>query len=64
MVNEADLKRAAQVLGRLGGLSKSRKKQKSSARNGSRTPRLFPRCENCEAAKRTCHHLVKKEVTT
>jgi len=60
-----DLKsQAAALLGRLGGLSKSLKKQKSSARNGSRTPRLFPRCENCENRRRTCHHLVPKEKVT
>jgi len=60
-----DLKsQAAALLGRLGGLSKSLKKQKSSARNGSRTPRLFPRCPACLQARRTCHHLVPKEKVT
>ena len=61
-MNPDDLKLAAQVLGRLGGLSKSPKKRRSSAKNGSRTPRVFPRCPACLAAKRTCHHLVPKAV--
>jgi len=60
-----DLKsQAAALLGRLGGLSKSPKKRRSSAKNGSRTPRLFPRCPACLAAKRTCHHLVRKDKVT
>ena len=64
-MNPEDLKsQAAALLGRLGGLSKSRKKQQSSARNGSRTPRLFPRCPACLQSKRTCHHLVPKAEVT
>ena len=59
-----DLKLAAQVLGRLGGLSKSPKKRRSSAKNGSRTPRLFERCPACLQSKRTCHHLVPKAKVT
>jgi hypothetical protein len=61
MVNEADPRSvAAALLGRLGGLSRSPAKRASSAVNGSRTPRLFPRCENCENRRRTCYHLKKK----
>ena len=63
-MNPDDLKLAAQLLGRLGGLSKSPKKQKSSARNGSRTPRLFERWAACLAANRTCHHMVPKAKVT
>ena len=61
-MNPDDLKsQAAALLGRLGGLSRSAKKQRSSAKNGSRTPRIYPRCEACEAARRTCRHLVPKK---
>ena len=65
MVNEADLKLAAQLLGRLGGLSRSPKKQAASAANGrSSAVRKFPRCTACEARRRTCYHLVAKEKVT
>ena len=63
-MNSDDLKLAARLLGRLGGLSKSPKKQQSSAKNGSRTPRLFERCPACLQGKRTCHHLVPKAKVT
>ena len=64
-MNPEDLKsQAAALLGRLGGLSKSPKKQQSSAKNGSRTPRLFERCPACLQSKRTCHHLVPKAKVT
>ena len=65
MVNEADLKLAAQLLGRLGGLSRSPKKQFASANNGRKSARRSrPRCENCEARRRTCYHNTPKEKVT
>ena len=59
MANQSDPRSvAAALLGRIGGSSTSEAKRKSSAANGSNTPRLFPRCPNCEMRRRTCHHLV------
>jgi hypothetical protein len=66
MVNPADPRSlAAALLGKLGGQSRSPKKQAASAANGRRSAiRKHPRCENCEAKKRTCYHNTPKEKVT
>lgn len=65
MVNEADPRSiAAALLGKLGGQSRSEAKRAASAANGRKSARRkHPRCKNCEARRRTCYHLVAKEVT-
>jgi hypothetical protein len=61
MVNEADPRSvAAALLGKLGGQSRSEAKRAASQANGKHTPRTYPRCEVCEAGRRTCYHLKKK----
>jgi hypothetical protein len=61
MVNTNDPRSlAAALLGRIGGQSTSDAKRAASAENGKHTPRTYPRCEVCEAGRRTCYHLKKK----